>query len=98
MRPAQLPLPVGAENQKRCRLRGLDQMAEEEQGRLGRPVEVVEDEEDGMATRGGGQNGGDRLEEPVPVAFGVATRCKWDRGPRHLRDEPGQLRPLPRSG
>ena len=44
---------------------------QQEQRRPGRPLEVVEHEEDGRLARGGGQPGGHGVEEPVTLGLGV---------------------------
>ena len=68
-------------------------MAEQQQGRFGRPLQVVDHEQDGFGARGVRQPGPDGVEEAVPL--GLRVRAQWWRKGRddvcELGHEPYQL-------
>ena len=86
----ELAVPVGAEDQyPHGRVRGC-QMAEQQQASLVGPLEVVEDQDDGLVFRGHGQQAhhGGKEQEPLGVGIGGLAR-------RQVRDPAGQCRDQP---
>ena len=70
----ELGIPIGAEDEEALRIRGLHDMPQQEEGRLGRPLEVVEDEEQRGIVGGCAQPGYDGVEETVALGLGVGPK------------------------
>ena len=89
----QLGVPVGADDEQPGGIGSpRHQVTQQEQRRSGRPLEIVEDEEDGLLARGGGQPGGHRVEEPVPLGLRVGLQRRREAGNAlRLRYQPGEL-------
>ena len=71
---------------------GCADVTKQEQRGLGRPLEIVEDEQDGAPPKSGPPPGGHRVEEAIPS---VRARPRWLAGrPGAVRDDgkqPGKL-------
>ncbi len=74
MPPGHLAVPVSGEQQQRGRRRDNRQMLQEKQSRLVGPLQVVQDDENGMRGRHIRQQRRDRLEEPVATSLRVLPR------------------------
>ncbi len=90
----QLAVPVGAEDQDPHGRVGGGQMAEQQQASLVGPLEVVEDQDDGLVFRGHGQQAHHGGKEKEPLGVGVGGLARWQiRDPAvQCRDQPRELR------
>ncbi len=93
MVPADLGVPVGADDQQTHGFGGTGHVAEQQERGLGRPLEVVEDEQDGMLPGSGGEPARHPVEEPVALRLGIGAERRWKSGDpvRQLRHQAGQL-------
>ena len=83
--PQQVRVAVSSDDQDPLRARDDEEVAQQQQGRFVRPMQVVE-HDDGAARSGRVRDQpGDSLEEPVALRVGVGVRPV-----RHGRDEIGQ--------
>ena len=88
----QLGVPVGAEDEDPSGGHP-DDVTQEEERRLRRPLEVVEHQHDGFLGGRGGQPGGHGVEEAVPLHLGIGSqrrRQPWSPIGQ-LGDQAGQL-------
>jgi hypothetical protein len=93
MATTEVAVAVGGDDEEPEPLRKAQHVAQQQQGRLGRPLEVVEHEEDGRLAGELRQPGGDGVEEPVALGLGVRLERGGQAGHpgADLRHEPGQL-------
>jgi hypothetical protein len=73
MAPADLAVAVGADNEQPQWFRGAQNMAQQEQGGLGRPVQIVEDQQGGRLGGDSRQPGSQGIEEAVALGLGVGA-------------------------
>ena len=70
----ELGIPIGAEDEEALRIRGLHDMPQQEESGLGRPLQVVEDQEDRVVSRDCSQPGGHGVEETVALGLWVGPK------------------------
>jgi hypothetical protein len=92
----ELRLAIDAEDDRSQRPLGAKHVAQHEQRRSGRPVQVVEHEQGGLHTRRGLDQRGYRFKQGVALGFGVAAhglpqRVEFGQQPRELRSEAAEL-------
>ncbi len=97
----ELGVAVGGQHEEPQGRRRTDDVAEQEEGRLGGPLQVVEDEQDGLVGGDGAQPGGHGVEEAVALGLGVGTQrgvrapgpapeARGPDGPARRRSDPGE--------
>jgi hypothetical protein len=81
----QLGVPVGSEDEDPATA-GPHHVPQQQEGRLGGPLEIVEHEEHRLLRRGCGQPGSNGVEEPIPLGVRVGPQRR-----REARDPLAQL-------
>jgi hypothetical protein len=90
----ELGVPIGTHHQEALRLRWADDVAEEEQRGLGRPLEIVEHEQQGCFPGRAGEPGGNGVEEAVAFRLRVGLQRSRQVG-QPLGQLGGQAHKLP---
>ena len=92
----ELAVPVGAEDQHPHGRVGGGQMAEQQQASLVGPLEVVEDQDDGLVLRDHGHQAdhGGKEQEPLGVGVGGLGRRQVRDAAGQRRNQPGQFGPV----
>jgi hypothetical protein len=90
---ADLGVPIGAENEKPLRLGRADDVAQQQQGWLGRPLQVIEHGQKRFVGRRRPQPGGDGVEQSVALRLGVGLQRgrQVRQALRQLGDQSPQL-------
>jgi len=74
MPPIDVSVPVGDDEQDSRLIQGPHHMAQQQHSRLGRPLEVVKHNQNGLPFGGSHQPGGHGIEEAIPLGLRVGPK------------------------